>query len=267
MDLLTEIEKLRAEGYSEENAEARLCQDIVLQGIAGSSLSRNITIKGGVVMRNLSKSMRRATQDVDIDFIRYSLDDDSIERFISRINTVEGVHIKRIGRIEELKHQDYKGKRIQLLISDDNKYEIKSKMDIGVHKDLTLLQNEYCFDICFMEEGASLLMNSPAQMIAEKLKSLVRFGASSTRYKDIFDIYYLLDKVDVEKLKECIENHIIKDETLKSANSLEDIAKNLEKTAENEKFIQRVKDSKKNWLDIGEKEAFERVIEFIKSLI
>jgi len=266
MDLSLEIEKLKNEGYSEENAEARLCQDIVLQGIASSSLSRNVTIKGGVVMRNLSKSVRRATQDVDIDFIRYSLDDGSIERFISRINKVEGIHIKREGRIEELKHQDYKGKRIYLLISDDNNNEIKSKMDIGVHKDLTLIQDEYCFDICFMEEGASLLMNSPAQMIAEKLKSLVRFGARSTRYKDIFDICFLLDKVDVEKLKECIINHIIKDETLKSANSFEDIAKNLEKTASDERFIERVNVSKKNWLNIGDEEAFDKVVNFINSL-
>ena len=43
--------------------------------IAGSSLNRNVTIKGGVVMRSKTKNIRRATQDLDIDFIRYSLAD------------------------------------------------------------------------------------------------------------------------------------------------------------------------------------------------
>ena len=62
-----------SEGYSDKNAEARVCQDIILMAIAKSSLSRNVTIKGGVVMRSLTGNSRRATQDMDIDFIRYSL--------------------------------------------------------------------------------------------------------------------------------------------------------------------------------------------------
>lgn len=51
MNLQKEIEKMKNEGYSENNAEARLCQDIILKAISESSLNRNVTIKGGVVMR------------------------------------------------------------------------------------------------------------------------------------------------------------------------------------------------------------------------
>ena len=64
MNIREEIDKIREEGYNEANAEARLCQDILLKAISESSLKRNVTIKGGVVMRNLSKSARRATQDM-----------------------------------------------------------------------------------------------------------------------------------------------------------------------------------------------------------
>ena len=66
---------VRNDGYSEINAEAKVCQDIVLKAIAQSSLNRNITIKGGVVMRSITRNVRRATQDMDLDFIRYSLSD------------------------------------------------------------------------------------------------------------------------------------------------------------------------------------------------
>ena len=86
MNLQKEIEKMKNEGYSENNAEARLCQDIILKAISESSLNRNVTIKGGVVMRNLSKSVRRATQDIDLDFIRYSISNDSINAFIQKLN-------------------------------------------------------------------------------------------------------------------------------------------------------------------------------------
>ena len=72
---------MRKLGYGIADARARVCQDIVLEGIAESSLSRNVTIKGGVVMRSMSGDVRRATQDIDIDFIRYSLAEESIDRF------------------------------------------------------------------------------------------------------------------------------------------------------------------------------------------
>lgn len=41
---------VRNDGYSEVNAEAKVCQDVVLKAISNSSLSGNVTIKGGVVM-------------------------------------------------------------------------------------------------------------------------------------------------------------------------------------------------------------------------
>ena len=46
-----------------------MCQDVILKGIARSSLRENITINGGVIMRSISNNARRATIDLDIDFI------------------------------------------------------------------------------------------------------------------------------------------------------------------------------------------------------
>ena len=247
MNFAEEIEKLRQDGYSEANAQARLCQDIILQGIANSSLSNNVTIKGGVVMRSLSGSARRATQDIDIDFIRYSLADESIDRFVSKIDTLPNIGIIRIGEIEELKHQDYKGKRIHVTVTDEFGNRISSKVDIGVHTDLELKQTEYCFDICFAEDGASLLMNTPAQMITEKLKSLLRFGTQSTRYKDLFDIYYLSDKADAAVLNACIEKYIYGDNTL-TVNNADEILKRLNTTFANKTFISRINRSEKTGL-------------------
>ena len=38
------------QGYSFEDANARLCQDIILKALSISSLSSNVTIKGGNVI-------------------------------------------------------------------------------------------------------------------------------------------------------------------------------------------------------------------------
>ena len=44
MNLEKMAEKYRDAGYSERNADARVCQDIVLKAIARSNLGRNVTI-------------------------------------------------------------------------------------------------------------------------------------------------------------------------------------------------------------------------------
>lgn len=57
-------------------------------------------------MRSKTKSVRRATQDLDIDFIKYSLSDSSIDLFIEKVNNIEGIKFTRIGNIEELNQQN-----------------------------------------------------------------------------------------------------------------------------------------------------------------
>lgn len=79
IQLIGLIDELRRNGYSTANAEARVCQDIVLKAIDRSRFSRNVTIKGGVVMRSITGDARRATLDMDFDFIRYSLEENSIK--------------------------------------------------------------------------------------------------------------------------------------------------------------------------------------------
>lgn len=91
-------EKYRDEGYSERNADARVCQDIVLKAIERSNLGRNVTIKGGVVMRSITGNARRATEDLDLDFIRYSLGDDSIRNFVAKLNCLDGIGIEIKGK-------------------------------------------------------------------------------------------------------------------------------------------------------------------------
>ena len=88
MNLQEMIQENISLGYSEENAQAKVCQDLILIWLSKSSLSRNATIKGGVVMRSISNNVRRATQDLDIDFIRYSLSDDSIKTFLLKRNKI-----------------------------------------------------------------------------------------------------------------------------------------------------------------------------------
>ena len=103
MNLNEMIEAEIENGYGDTNAQAKVCQDIILKAISSSSLSRNVTIKGGVVMRSKTGNIRRATQDLDMDFIRYSLADEAIDSFIRKLNCLDEIAIQRTGPIEDLK--------------------------------------------------------------------------------------------------------------------------------------------------------------------
>lgn len=260
------ITTLKENGYSQNNAEARLCQDIVLSAIADSRLNRNITVKGGVVMRSITGSLRRATVDMDLDFIRYSLSDEAISHFIQILDEYTPYHLRITGNIEELRQQDYQGKRVYIQISDDENYTIVTKIDLGVHNRLEIEQEEYCFDVCMDEDGASLLINSLEQMLTEKLKSLLKFGIVSTRFKDIFDIYYLTSKTESAKLQSCLQEYIFSDKKMRE-NTVADIHKRLKKIFQDRRFIQKVKTSRKNWLDVSETEAMAVIVSYFDKLI
>lgn len=260
------IETVRKEGYSEANAAAKVCQDIVLKAIEVSDFSAYITVKGGIVMRSITGNIRRATQDMDLDFIRYSLDEASIRRFVERLNCLKGITIRISGPIEELSQQEYHGKRVHITIEDDAGYSLQSKIDLGVHTHTQIEQDEYCFDVCMDDEGASLLINSSEQIFTEKLRSLLRFGPFSTRYKDIFDLCYLADHINKEKLLKCIETYIFSDPMMKE-NDIEAIRHRIHQTFQNRIYRQRLERSRSvNWLGISIPQAFEKIQAYLLSL-
>ena len=258
------IARARAEGYNEASAEAKVCQDIILLLISKSALNRNITVKGGVVMRSISHDARRATQDIDLDFIRYSLQDESILAFVDKLNGVGDVLIRVTGAIEELRQQDYHGKIIHVMITDTDGTVLVSKIDLGVHKHFDIEQEDFCFDVGMDDGGASLLINSKEQMLTEKLRSILKFGPFSTRYKDIFDIYYLCGLVDREKLKHCMDTLIFSDPGMKE-NDIAGVLRRVTETFKNQTYLSRLKTSRKNWLDGDLETVLKGIIDYLNA--
>lgn len=266
INLLELIENEKHKGYSEAAAGAKVCQDLLLKAISDSTLNRNVTIKGGVVMRSKTNNIRRATQDLDIDFIKYSLSDSSIDLFIEKINHIEGIKFIRVGGIEELNQQDYHGKRVFVKITDIDGYELISKIDLGVHKRFEISQEEYCFDISFIDDGASLLINTNEQMFSEKLRSLLKFGPASTRYKDIFDMYYLIEYIDRDKLQICLDSYIYHDDGMRE-NNINDIINRVKMTFNTKMYQRRIRTSDKKWIDENVENIFKTITIFLESLV
>ena len=216
-------------------------------------------------MRSITSNIRRATQDMDIDFIRFSLADESIKLFVEKLNNIDGLKIALKGRLEELKQQDYHGKRAYINIEDTFGFRISSKVDFGVHKHLEIKQEEFCFDVALQEDGVSLLINSKEQMFTEKLRSILKFGTVSTRYKDIFDIFWLSQIVNKETIIQCLETFIFSDKGMKE-NTMDDIRKRIGNVLSNPEYRKKLAASKKNWLDKSDDEACNGLINFLNQL-
>jgi len=261
------IKKYTELGLVYADAVAKVCGEIILNKLANSSMLNNTTIKGGVVMMNISRNLRRATQDLDLDFIRYSLSDDSIKIFVEKLSNVDNIKLTIEKPITELKHQDYKGKQVFIMLNDTNSRKYEFKLDIGVHKNLSLKQEEICFDLNSLDESVTLLANSKEQIFSEKLKSLLKYGTNSTRYKDIFDFYYLIqiDTIDVITLKKMIEGYIFNDSKMWE-NNFKDVYNRIVDVFDDKDYLNKLNMSDMNWLELDIKKITTTILDFFKSL-
>ena len=137
--------------------------------------------------------------------------------------------------------------------------------DIGVHKHFDIKQEEYCFDVCMDEIGASLLKNTVEQSFCEKLRSLLIFGSNSSRYKDIYDMYYLRTAADKEVLRHTIDILIFADPGMRE-HSMADILRRMKSTFNNKLYLNRAASSRQRWIDKDIHSITEAIMRYLQEL-
>ena len=102
----------------------------------------------------------------------------------------------------------------------------------------------------------------------KKLKSLLKFGITSTRFKDIFDFYYLInnENLDKDKLIKYIDILIFQDNTMHE-NELKDIHIRLTNILNNNRFRSRINTANNNWLEIPIKDVIDNVLDYFGGLV
>lgn len=218
------------DGLDFQNATARTCRDVVMQQISGDR--------------------RRATRDIDLDFVRYPMTDEGIRAFIRTLCPADvDVRLEIVGPIDDLKHQGYHGKRVHLRVTDSTGTSMETKLDLGVHDKLPLEQQELWFDTALQDEGVALMANSKEQVCAEKLRSLMRIGAASTRFKDVFDVYYLLcrEGVDADALDRAMRVLVYDADDMRE-NSPADVYARLSRVLNDRRFLRNLSNARNNWL-------------------
>lgn len=144
-------------------------------------------------------------------------------------------------------------------LKDKFGYEINAKLDIGVHKDFEIEQEEYCFNLDVFNESVNLLINSVEQIFVEKMKSLLKLGYVSSRYKDILDFYYLINNcnMDKDKLSIYFKKYIMLE------NTPEDIYIRLQKIFARQDFKNNFHSIRNNWLELPIEEVIDGVLTYM----
>jgi len=103
-------------------------------------------------------------------------------------------------------------------------------------------------------------------MFSEKLRSLLKFGPASTRYKDIFDMYYLLAHIDRDKLQICLDSYIYHDDGMRE-NNINDVIDRMKMTFNTKMYQKRIRTFNKKWIDDNIEDIFKTIINFLESLV
>lgn len=261
------VNKYVRQGYNYRNAQNLAAEEIALFKLSSSPLAEHITLKGGIVMFNITKNSRRVTQDIDFDLIRYSIDNKSIELFIKKLNSInDGITVKINGGIEQLHQEDYRGARVRLLLIDKANKKLGIKLDIGVHTYSAIEQDKTIFVFDNNEEKISINVNPSEQIFVEKLLSLSRFGPLSTRYKDIYDLYYLIKNnlLDINKVRKITK--LFLESSSKKPNDVFELTNAIIDTFEDKAFSQDASKPASKWMDVEYNEVKETIVNYVSKL-
>lgn len=269
------IDKYVSEGHPYLRARELAAQELFLRKLADSGMADKITLKGGIVMFRITGDQRRATRDLDLDFIRYPLDEDSIKSFVESLNYInddDDVGVKIVGRPKKLKHENYQGLSVTIRIYelyehlDISTFYVDLKLDIGIHTYSSIPQRQLVFYAEEGKDGIALKANPCEQIFVEKALTLARLGAASTRYKDIYDMAYfikesILNKADVEEtLALFLEN------SKRGPHDLYSFQLVIEEVLGNKQFAKEASKPLNAWLDMAFEEARRIIVDFIWSL-
>lgn len=244
-------------------ARAHAASDLFLYYTSQSKFKNNVTLKGGVLIYNLTGNTRRTTRDLDIDFIHYPMDEKSVDNFLNEISkNQDDIIFKRKSVLKQLSHDDYRGNGFKIEIIDKQE-KLELSIDVGVHTYSVMEQKEIILGSSIDGKGKIVLTNSVEQIVLEKIFATYRLGLGSGRYRDIDDIYYFIsnEKLDHKVFKRYLEV-LLKVKKI----TLDELIGRLEDVFSDSDFIKNHDASNKKWSNVNVKTMSKTIISFLDSI-
>lgn len=178
------------------------CQEEFLRRLATSKYSSNLVLKGGLFIYTLTNFESRATVDIDFLLRQYPSSIGDIENMVEEIISVDcgcdfvSIHSRGFEPIAQ--QRKYRGVSFQLIGQIKN---TRTPFDVDFGVGDVIVPEVTRREIPVQLEGftvPSILTYSLESTIAEKLEALLQRLELTSRMKDIYDIYYLLNLYDFQ---------------------------------------------------------------------
>ena len=230
-DKLNDIIKKKSKGNN--NLAHHLHQmfffEHVLMRLEKSKYRNNIILKGGVLLSSIIGEDLRTTKDIDATLKSLPLNLDSIRNIFEEIffiNIDDNVNFE-IVNIKDIRLEDeYGGFRINV---KGTFYKIKTNffIEITTGDIITPREIKYKYNSIFEDKKINIMAYTIETIIAEKFESIISKNITTTRAKDFYDIYMLMNKnkndINNKNLVKAIENTFNKRNTNFNIDSFKEI--------------------------------------------
>ena len=201
----------------------------LLERISVSKYKDNFILKGGMLISAMLGIDSRTTMDMDTTIKGFPLTKVNVTNIMNEICNIkidDNVTLK-INKVELIREDDdYGGYRITFEARYNNEMPVIMKIDITTGDKITYKEIEYSFTLMLEDRKIQIWSYNVETIIAEKFEAIIKRGVLSTRIRDYYDVYMLINT----------QNKIIDKKTLKDAITL---------TAQHRESSEIIKDWKK----------------------
>ncbi len=268
-DKLNDIIKKKSKGNN--NLSHHLHQmfffEHVLMRLEKSKYKDNIILKGGVLLSSIIGEDLRTTKDMDTTLKSLPLNIDSIKNIFDSILSIDindNVNFEIVS-IKDIRLEDeYGGFRINVKGTFD-KIRTNFFIEITTGDIITPREIEYQYNSIFEDKKINIMAYTVETIIAEKFNSVISRNIISTRAKDFYDVYMLMNENNInnENLIKAIKNTFNNRNTEYNINRFKEIIELLKES----NSLKQVYFNYQNKLEYTKKVSFEDTIDAIIKIV
>ena len=209
----------REKGIPAQQVQQNYLIEKILKLISESRYKDSFIVKGGFLIGQMIGLDKRTTMDLDVTLKGQPLSEENIQIIFKEIvsQPSEGFQFE-VDMLEPIRQDDeYGGFTLKLKATFDTLREVVF-IDITTGDRITPREITYQLQSVFSENKLEVWTYNLETVLAEKLETIIRRGAASTRPRDRYDLFTLYhlrkDEIDIPILKTALNNTAKKRESL-----------------------------------------------------
>ncbi|HEK9998267.1 nucleotidyl transferase AbiEii/AbiGii toxin family protein [Streptococcus equi] len=209
----------REKGIPAQQVQQNYLIEKILKLISESRYKDSFIVKGGFLIGQMIGLDKRTTMDLDVTLKGQPLSEENIQTIFKEIVSQPSEGFKfEVDMLEPIRQDDeYGGFTLKLKATFDTLREVVF-IDITTGDRITPREITYQLQSVFSENKLEVWTYNLETVLAEKLETIIRRGAASTRPRDRYDLstlYHLRkDEIDIPILKTALNNTAKKRESL-----------------------------------------------------